>query len=176
MNRRISNLLKDKNMNIRSWSQKASVPYATVHDLMSGKTPVGKARYGTLHSLALALDISTDEMADLFLPAAVDTFATFRDNLHHRLKAEGDEMFLIELLQSDDDGLTELELMYKMCLADYSCNKIGVPLCDKYDDIRGKKLAEPFYVGDSEMFEDRPEPIYEFRIHNIIEGDLYDAY
>lgn len=190
MKRQIQKTLEQKGMNMLSLATSAHVSYSTVHDLITGRVPAEKAKYVTLHPLALALDMSTDEFVqaceypeveDYVLsrtnPAvSADTFAAFRDNLHHRLKAEGDEAFLIELLKSDDTGLSLLKQMYKMSLADYLCNKLGLPLADRYAELRRKKLAEPYYVGDSALFMEKKPPIQEFAVHNIIEGDLYDAY
>lgn len=189
MESQIQQILKAHGISMLELAKRAQVPYVTAHDLLTGKTSAAKARYYTLHALAQALEMSTDEFVQACeFPAvedfaalnpgeelAKDTFATFRDNLHHRLKAEGDEAFLIELLQSSDDGLTTLEQMYKMALGDYLCNKLQLPLSDKYSELRRKKLPEPFYVGDSALFIKNITPIREFAIHNIIEGDVYDA-
>lgn len=58
-------------------AKRAQVPHVTVHDLLTGKTSVTKARYYTLHSLALALQMSTDEFVQAYEFPAVEDYVAF---------------------------------------------------------------------------------------------------
>lgn len=109
-----------------------------------------------------------------------EDFQTFRNNLHHRIK-DNELECILEIIESDDvseyiQREDYLKALYLVATVDFISKKNGIPLCDKYSDIRRFQLAEPYYVGDSVFLgTNESKCIEEFVRYNIFEGDLYDA-
>lgn len=62
----------------------------------------------------------------------------------------GDYDFLIITLKSDRirkyfNRGWYLESLYLLAMVDYLCRENDIPLCNKYNDMRQMKLAEPIY-------------------------------
>lgn len=120
------------------------------------------------------------DMAYKHIPDRKEDFQTFRNDLHHRLRSVGDIGLLLEILEQrvidyymrQDDML---KAMYLLCLIDYISRAHDIPFCMEYSELRQKKLAVPYYVGDLLPWKDYSGCIDEFVRHNIYEGDLYDA-
>jgi len=175
----IKSLIKTKFRSLNECAEKCSIPYATLHDICSGKTNLEDCECATVLRLSKGLGVTVEELV------LSGDFNTFRNNMHHQLKEYGDMDFLLKHL----DERTPLRLMktgeklqalYLVCMIDHLSIKHGIPLACEFDKIRGLTMDRPFYVGDSGRFDDRKEALWReaipvFRDHNIIEGDLYDA-
>ena len=167
--------LKKRKTNIRACSIQSGIPYATLYPIIKGKVDIGTCSYYTVSKLSRFLGYRPDEIV-----YEKEDFQTFRNNLHHRIKHDELECIL-EIIESDDVSLylrheDYLKAFYLVATADYICRKNGIPLCDKYTDIRNSKLEKPYFVGDSALFgSNKKEYIDEFLRFNIYEGDLYDA-
>lgn len=60
----LKRLIQERDYSILSLSKASGVPYATVHDIISGKTEIASARYDTLRRLAKTLEISTEYLVE----------------------------------------------------------------------------------------------------------------
>lgn len=119
-------------------------------------------------------------MAYKHIPCRKEDFQTFRNDLHHRLRSAGETGLLLEILEQRVIDYYEqqedmLKALYLLCLIDYISKKHGIPLCGEYSSLRRKKLETPYHVGDMVSWRDDSHCIDEFVLHNIYEGELYDA-
>ena len=168
--------LKKQKLNIRTCSVKSGIPYGTLYPIIKGQVDIGTCAYYTVEKLARVLGYRPDQIV-----YRKEDFQTFRNNLHHSIK-RNDLQTVLEIIENDDVEYYRLhrdyiKMLYLLATVDYICKKHDIPLCDKYSDIRNMKLEEPYYVGDSAfMNRDIESGIPEFARHNIIEGDLYDAF
>lgn len=167
--------LKKRNTNIRACSIQSGIPYATLYPIVKGQVDIGSCSYFTVAKLARFLGYRPDEIV-----YEKEDFQTFRNNLHHRIKQNELELIL-ETIEGDDVSVylrheDYLKALYLVATVDYLSRKNGIPLCDKYNDVRRIKLENPYYVGDSSFLgSSREKCIDEFLRYNIYEGDLYDA-
>lgn len=119
-------------------------------------------------------------------------FETFKSNVCHRLKAEGDLNFIIGLLESNDiryywEKKWYAESFYLLAMLDYISRLNDIPLCNRYDKIRSCSLKEPLYpkdvrlairlLSDTEVKEKCQQgAIPEFMRFNIVESEVRDVY
>ena len=79
-----------------------------------------------------------------------------------------------------------MKAIYLCAMVDYLCLRNDLARCSVFDHIRGYSMKETVYVGDSILWKISEQPkdfhqkvidnaIPEFRIHNIIEGDVDDV-
>ncbi len=120
------------------------------------------------------------DMAYVNITSVRQDFQTFRNNLHHRLRSIGDIDLLLEILEQRVIDYYEqqedmLKALYLLSFIDYTSKNHNIPLCSEYSSLRRKKLVPPYYVGDMVPWRDDSNCIDEFVLHNIYEGDLYDA-
>ncbi|MBQ6546024.1 MAG: hypothetical protein IJL72_09820 [Lachnospiraceae bacterium] len=167
--------LKKRKTNIRACSIQSDIPYATLYPIIKGQVDIGTCSYFTVAKLARFLGYRPDEIV-----YEKEDFQTFRNNLHHRIKSNELDCIL-KIIESDDVSVymrheDYLKALYLVAAIDYISRKNGIPLCDKYDEVRKMKLSQPYYVGDSSLLDtDKQNCIEEFLRFNIYEGDLYDA-
>jgi len=119
------------------------------------------------------------------------SFQTFRNELHHRIKMNGDINTVITIIRNNYIPLyyetgRYVEALYLLSYVDYILQQYHSPVPAEYRDYRTKKLDKPFFIGDCTMI-DRAlhtdcnkekllsRAIPEFLKHNIVEVDLYDA-
>ena len=97
----LNEIMNRKNMTMYRLSKTADVPYSTISDLCSGKTRIEKSSVETIYRLAKALDVS---MEDLIEPDILYrcSFENFKSTICHNLKEQGDKVFLIETLKSNN--------------------------------------------------------------------------
>ena len=119
------------------------------------------------------------------------SFENFKSEICHRLKRMGDIDFMIELLEDDDISIYYSrewypECFYALAMLDYLSRINDVPLCNKYDELRGMKLERLVYpsgVIASSVMERSDAPreralqgaIPEFLRFNIVEGEVRDV-
>ena len=167
--------LKDRRINIKQMSAITNIPYTTLSDIVNNKVNIEECKYKTLKAIANFVNVSVDDLV-----YEKEDFQTFRNKLHHYLAVNDDLDVIVEILTSKkidyylfhDDALKAL---YLVSLLDYLSNKNDIPLCKDYSEIRGKKLKEPYHVGDSKSWLSDSKFIPEFLLHNIYEGELFDA-
>jgi len=171
----LKNYLKEKNISIRKLSIITALPYATVYDIVNGRIKMEECQYKTLKPIAVFCNVSVDELVYQY-----EDFQTFRNKLHHRLVKEDELDVVASLLESKSiehfcAHEDYLKALYLLALIDYILKKNDLPLCMEYSSLRSKKLKEPYYVGDFTNAKKDEDCIPEFVMHNIYEGELYDA-
>lgn len=167
--------LKEKQISVREMSRITSIPYSTLHDIVNDKVKLEDCQYKTLKRISEFVEVPVD-----YLVYEKEDFQTFRNKLHHRIKASDELELLVEILERREIDYycfhaDVLKALYMLSLTDYISRKNELPLCAEYADLRQKKLKEPYYVGDRVSWRDDSDCIEEFVVHNIFEGDLYDA-
>ncbi len=187
----INDLLKKQNMTKYRLSKESGVPQATINDICSGKTDLEKCAAGTLYRIAKVLGVYIEEILDSAHSEYRSSFETFKNNICHRVKDLGDVEFILDLLETDEiktmyDKQWYPEAFYLLAMLDYLSRENQIPLCTKYNDIRGQKLSKPIYpagvlVTSEVLKSDEPlrkaekEAIPEFRRFNIIESGVRDV-
>lgn len=183
----IQQAIKNKNISIYRLSKLSSIPYATVNDIYSGKSRLEKCSAETIYRIALALDVSMEELlAPCFLERC--SFDSFKSAICHRVKEMGDIDFIIDTLETDDiRTFYELkwyeESLYLLGMLDYLCRENEVPICNDYDDLRRLKLEKPIFPSsllalsvvledDSILKNAAKTAIPEFARFNIIENEV----
>lgn len=191
----INDLIKEKNISMYRLHKEASVPQATLSDICSGKTNLGKCNADTLYRIAKALGVSMEYLLEASTPDKSDTrpsFETFKSNTCHYVKDKGDVRFIIDTLESDQ--IRKLynrkwypETFYLLAMIDYLSRENNIPLCGNYNDIRRQKLQSEHFpaslliscaaLGDESAKEEcRNNAIPEFRRFNIMEMDIRNVY
>ena len=184
----INEQLEKLNMTKYRLSKESGVPQATINDICSGKTDLDKCAAGTLYRLAKVLAVSIEDILDSARQEYRSSFETFKSNTCHRVKDMGDVDFMIDLLESDRIRILYEkqwypESLYLLALLDYLSRENNLPLCNQYDDLRCRRLADPIYpsgvlVTSEVMKSEEPlkkaerEAIPEFRRFNIIECEV----
>lgn len=184
----INEQLEKRNLTKYRLSKESGVPQATINDICNGKTDLEKCTVGTPYRLAKVLGISVEEILDSARDEYRSAFETFKSNACHHVKDMGDVDFMINLLESDQirtlyEKKWYPESLYLLAMLDYLSRENDVPLCDKYDDLRNRRLARPIYpVGilvtckvlnsDEPLRKAEQEAIPEFRRFNIIESEV----
>ena len=183
----IQELLKDKKMSVYRLSKASTIPYATLSDIVNGKTQLEKCSAETVYRLAKALDIS---MEGLLAPCMIKrpSFENFKSTVCHHVKELGDIDFIIDTLESQDirtyyDRKWYPESLYLLAMLDYISRENNIPLCDEYDDLRRCKLEKAVYPASilAQSAASRKEDalrraamtaIPEFKRFNIIESEV----
>lgn len=184
-------ILKEKNMSIYKCAKLSGIPYTTLSEVVRGKTRLEKCSVEVVYKLSLALNISIEELIADSVEVHCD-FEIFKSNICHKAKECGDLDFIISLLESDDirrywSKKWYPEAFYLLAMLDYLSRENGIPVCNKYDDIRSQSLKKPLYPRDVIMAArlspklDRREEckraaIPEFVRFNIIEGEVRNVY
>ena len=172
-------------------SIESGVPQATINDICSGKTDLEKCAAGTLYRLAKALGISVEAILESVRHEYRCSFEAFKSNTCHQVKDLGDVSFILDLLETDRirtlyDKHWYPEALYLLAMLDYLSRENSIPLCTRYNDIRGRKLSKPVFpvsvLMTSEVLKsDEPlrkaehEAIPEFKRFNIIESRVRDV-
>ena len=191
----VNDLLKEKNMTMYRLHKESSVPQATLSDICSGKTTLGKCNADTLYKLAKTLGVSMEYLLETASYGAVDirpSFETFKSNTCHYVKDMGDINFIIDTLESD--RIRQLynrkwypESFYLLAMIDYLSRENDIPICENYNDIRSQKLQNELFpaslliscaaTGDETPLEEcRNKAIPEFKRFNIMERDIRNVY
>lgn len=115
-------------------------------------------------------------------------FEGYKSNVCHKLKWLGDLGFIRDTLLRDDisrywEQKRYSECFYSLAMLDYISRINGIPLCNRYDNLRRCSLENPLYPRDIELIclfagndarkkQALEECIPEFARHNIIEADV----
>ena len=109
-----------------------------------------------------------------------------KSQICHSLKEMGDVDFMLDIIKRDTirtawNKESYFEAFYTLALLDYLSGMHHIPLCTRYDDIRGRKLSDPVYPTGVLLMERATkniptvEPISEFRKYNIYEYNVRDV-
>lgn len=189
----INNLLKEKSMSQYKLSKLSGVSQSTISDICTGKLLLVKCSGETLWKIAKALDVSIDSILDAEREESKQeeyrsSFETFKGNVCHYIKDNGDINFIITTLEKDN--IRKLykkkwypEALYLLAMLDYLSRVNNLPLCIDYNDIRKHKLTKTIYpssviaksvVTKSEKakLEAKKKAIPEFLRFNIVECEV----
>ncbi len=184
-------LLKDyvnrKNVSLYRISKDTQIPYTTLRDLYTEKTPLPKASGEVIYKISTYLNVPMEEMLTSYMRIR-PAFENFKSETCQKLKAMGDIPFIVELLESDriheyynDEWFPEA--LYLLAMLDYLSRENNIPLCTDYDDLRKAKLAKPLFpasivslaeaTGNNSYYTDAiNSSIPEFLKYNIVENDI----
>lgn len=183
----VPDLLKDRGMSLYKLSKNSGVPYTTVNDIYHGRTSLDKCTAETVYKLSKEFGLSMEELLAPYLRERI-SFELYKSNVCHQLKEMGDTAFIIDTLERDD--ISKLfkqkwypESLYLLAMLDYVSRENHVPLCTKYDVMRGVKLSEMLYPSSvlALALVDKNESakklavsqsIPEFLRHNIVESEV----
>lgn len=175
MNIDIKQKLKEMKMSMKELSIFIDLPYSTLNDIANEKVDPRKCSYETLYKIATFFNMTVDDMM-----YTQTSFRTFRNNLHHEIAHKTKEEILLDIIENNTvDYYVKksdyVKALYILSLVDTFCQDLGLPLIKEYSELRNKKLEEPFQVGDTFFKHNENDYLPEFKKHNILEGNLYDA-
>lgn len=165
----------------------SGVPYATLNDIVNGKTQLQKSSAETVFRIAQALNISMEDMIAPYMLKR-SSFENFKSTICHRVKEMGDLDFIYVTLEKNDirvyrDREWYPECLYLLGMLDYLSNLNDIPLCDEYEDLRHCKLEKPIFPSsiialsvatkNNDVLEKAVrDAIPEFKRFNIIESEI----
>lgn len=149
----VNAMLNQKNMTKYRLAKESGLPHATISDICSGKTQIEKCSGETLYRIAKVLSVSIEDLLRDRLEEPKEhrsSFDVFKSNVCHRVKDMGDLDFIIATLESNAIRVYYqkkwiAEALYLLAMVDYLSRLNDLPLCNEYDDLRGKRLAKPLY-------------------------------
>ena len=183
----IQEAMRQNQMSMYRLAKASEVPYATLNDIVNGRTRLEKCSAETVFRLARSLNVS---MEDLIAPYMVKrpSFENFKSAVCHRIKNMGDIAFIMDTLERQEirdyyDRKWYPESLYLLAMLDYLSRENDVPLCEDYDDLRLYKLEKPVYPAgiravcavmknDTAMKRAAETAIPEFARFNIIENEV----
>lgn len=186
----IEEIMAEQNITKYRLSKNSNIPYATLNDIISGKAQLEKCSAETIYKLSKALGVSMEDILSSYMEKPI-SFELYKSNVCHELKELGDVDFIVKTLE--EDNIRKLykkrwyaESFYLLAMLDYVSRLNDIPLCNAYDDIRSKSLAETIYPSsviaecsvshnDSARLKAYNESIPEFIRFNIVESDIYNV-
>jgi len=115
-------------------------------------------------------------------------FDLFKSNVCHRVKYEGDLVFIKNIKKNNKieyyfDKKWYLESLYLLAMIDYLSRENNLKLCKKYDYLRNIKFENPVFPTGikikASLFKNKKikeksleECIPEFLRHNIVEAEI----
>ncbi len=182
----ITNYLEQSQMNKHQLSKRSGVPYTTLCDICTGKTPLNKCSAETIFKLSRATGISCD---DIIASACVSPdFENYKSNICHEVKNKGEIQFIADTLKSGQiqryfDQLKYKESLYLLDMVDYLSRKNHIPWCKEYETYRHYRFKEPIYPrgillkaeasqDESIKKEALKNAIPEFKRSNIVENEV----
>lgn len=190
----INEIISQRGLSMYKLAKASGIPYTTISDICSGKTSIENCSSITLYKLSKVLGSSMENLME-GVNTKVDyrsTFDVFKSNVCHQVKDLGDIDFLIDTLNSDrirqyfNRGWYP-ESLYLLAMVDYLSRENNLPICQEYNDIRSKKLAEPLFplgivmastVTKNDRWKDDSlrHAIPEFLRFNIVEGEIRNVF
>ncbi len=183
----ITNYLEQTKTNKHQLSKKSGIPYTTICDICTGKTPLNKCSAENIYKLSKATGISCDDIIASACSGHVD-FENFKSNVCHELKRKGDIQFIKDTLESNliPQYFTQLryrEALYLLDMLDYVSRKNNIPWCTEYEKYRHYYFSEPIYpkslliraeaTHNESIKEDAlKNAIPEFKRSNIVENEV----
>ena len=149
----INDILEKRSITKYRLSKDSGVPYATIHDISTGKADIMNCNVDTVYKIAKALSVSIEDLIRDRLEAPKEhrsSFDVFKSNVCHRVKDMGDLDFIISILESN--VIREYyqkkwiaEALYLLAMVDYLSRLNDLPICNDFADLRRKKLLKPLY-------------------------------
>lgn len=186
----LKDFIQEKNTSIYRLSKESGVPYATLSDIVRGKTKLERCSAETVYRISKVLGVSMETLIESCENRRC-SFELYKSNVCHKVKQMGDIDFLIDVLESNEirklyEKRHYPEALYLLAMTDYLCRVNDIPLCREYSDIRQCCLSKPLYpAGIIAMDTVMPErkikeqavqkAIPEFRRFNIIESEVRDV-
>lgn len=183
----IQDVLQSRNMSIYRLSKTSGIAYATVNDIVNGRTQLEKCSAETVYRIAQALNISMEKLLEPCLVRRC-SFENFKSTICHRVKEMGDLDFMIDILESDlinryYEWKWYPESLYLLAMLDYLSRENDIPLCEDYEYLRHCKLEKPVFPAsilaisaatksDAALKQAEETAIPEFRRFNIIEKEV----
>ena len=187
----LEDILTERNMTIYQCAKLSGVPYTTLSEVIRGKTRIEKCSAETVYRLSKVLNISMEKLMQNTVEVRSE-FEVFKSNICHRIKDANEIDFIIDTLKEDDirrywNKKWYPEAFYLLAMVDYLSRINGIPICDRYDDIRSHSLKSPIYPkdvqmssklnGNSEIKEKcRKAAIPEFLRFNLMECEIGNVY
>lgn len=189
----INELLVEQGMTKYRLSKMSGIPYATINDICSGKARIEKCSADTLYKICQTLHVSMEDVLEPVMKGGIEamyrmSFETFKSNVCHRVKDNGDISFIIDTLETNEirtlfDRKWYPEALYLLAMVDYLSRENDVPVCTNYNDIRATKLHSTIFpasviVASAAMKSDRMRhesmatAIPEFMRFNIVESEV----
>ncbi|MCI1734826.1 MAG: helix-turn-helix domain-containing protein [Bacilli bacterium] len=184
---RIEELLEQKHETKYQLAKKSKVPYSTLFDILSGKTPLPKCTADTVYRLSKALGVTMESLLESYQDPRVD-FELFKSFVCHQVKSMGDLDFIADIIK--EDPISQYykkgwypECLYLLAMTDYLSKSHEIPLCSRYNTLRSKRLPELVYpksvlaeyvVTKDKSVKERAvkNSLKEFLQYNIVEGDI----
>jgi hypothetical protein len=184
---RLNELLAETGTTMYRFAKNSGLPYTSVRDICTGKTGIEKCSGETLYKLAKALGVTMEALVADALEYRPG-FERYKSQVCHLIKSMGDLDFIIDTLENDRitwlrNKKWHAECLYLLGMVDYLSRENGLPLCDRYDDLRRAKLQKTIYPAgilamcaafgnDEAKQESLREAIPEFMRHNIVENEV----
>jgi len=189
----VNEILLQRGMTKYKLAKLSGVPYSTINDICSGKTRIEKCSAETLYKLSQPLGVTMERLMEENRKGGAemeyrDTFDVFKSNICHQVKDMGDLDFIIHTLKSGlirkyYDQKWYPESLYLLAMVDYLSRENDLPLCQEYNDVRARRLAEPLFPLSVVMADDITrsnkwkaesirDAIPEFMHFNIVEGEI----
>ncbi len=183
----ITQYLNQTKTNKYQISKRSGIPYTTICDICTEKTPLNKCSADTIYKLSKATGISCD---DIIASACIDheDFENYKSNVCHELKHKGDMQFIRDTLKDNmiPQYFTQMrykESLYLLDMLDYVSRKNHIPWCTEYEQYRHYRFSQPIYPRDiliqAEAAQDESikenalkNAIPEFKRSNIVENEV----
>lgn len=187
--------LERNNISISQAAKGADIPYATVHDLATGKTSWEKMSVGHFIALADYLHLTLQEFKDVLAinpfkePKWSEELDFFRSAIAHELKRIGAK----EFIRSCEDGSRieshlakseDAQAVYLVAMVFYLCRVHRLRVPKKISAYEKLALSVPLYSGSAvalyygngknelDLVAEYVGSEPEFRKRNIIEGEI----
>ena len=186
----LKHYLNKMDMSLYRLSKDTSIPYSTLRDLYTNKTPLSKASGEVIYKISSAFDVPMEKLLYSYMKTR-PSFENFKSETCQKIKMMGDIPFIIELLQSNQireyyEDQWYPESLYLLSMLDYLSRENNIPVCTDYDDIRKAKLSKILFpasvialvnaTGNDQYYvEAIKNSIPEFLKHNIVESEIRDV-
>ena len=186
----LKHYLNKMDMSLYRLSKDTSIPYSTLRDLYTNKTPLSKASGEVIYKISSAIDVPMEKLLYSYMKTR-PSFENFKSETCQKIKMMGEIPFIIELLQSNQireyyEDQWYPESLYLLSMLDYLSRENNIPACTDYDDIRKAKLSKILFPAsvialvnatgnDLYYVEAIKNSIPEFLKHNIVESEIRDV-
>ena len=186
----LKDILSEKKISLYQFSKETGIPYSTLSDIVNGKTEINTCTVLTMKKIADGLEMSVDDLyKTLSRDNQDDSFDLFKSNVCHRVKKDGQLDFIKNILTSNVieyywEREEYAKAFYLLAMFDYLSKRNHIPLYNKYNKYRTKKLANKIYpssmvlrsiIHNVDIDTLVQNPIEEFLKYNIVEGDIFNA-
>lgn len=186
----LKNYLRRRKLNKHKLQELSHLAYPTIRNLFDEDQYLGHCSIMVVHDLAKALDITIESLLEIANVKEIHRpdFEIHKGNYKHALLSKGDLDFIEYIITSDIitiylDQRWYMESLYILGMLDYLSRINEIPLYNKYDYLRDRKLSMIIYPADvilisyldkksnikKECFE---KSFPEFKRFNIVETDL----